>query len=431
MMQPHAPLPRLMAWAVALLIAAQLAAQDGDAFPAPEGILESVTPVAAPPLPAPAPGPRAMSDWDLYAGSIYANTSPLWVEAEYLLWWMRGNELPPLVTTSPAGTPREDAGVWGEPGTRTLLGGRGVDERARSGFRTSLGVRLGHWFDALMDSELQFDYLWLGDGQHSGDFQADWSEQAILARPFFNTELGRQDAQLIALPYVVAGGIAIETSSDLRAAGVMFRREWLRGSRGSLAWLTGYRYLELQERWDAREQILVTEPGGAVAMGTTFDILEGVSTWNEFHGGDLGVQWRRETGRWTWEVVARIALGGVARTVEIGGDTLIESPDGSAVIVPGGLLALPTNLGRHHSSRFATLPELSIRLRRQLTHHLALTVGYSLMAADHIVRTGDQLDLCVNPTQLNGGALGGPARPAVLMSDSTLCLHGLNIGLEW
>src|SRR6266496_5985866 len=34
-----------------------------------------------------------------------------WVRAEYLLWAVKGQPLPPLLTTSPPGTPRENAGV--------------------------------------------------------------------------------------------------------------------------------------------------------------------------------------------------------------------------------------------------------------------------------------------------------------------------------
>ena len=187
----------------------------------------------------------------------------MWVQAEYLLWWMRGNSLPPLVTTSPAGTPRAEAGVLGEPNTQVLFGGSRVDDEARSGFRTSLGVRLGHWFDVMMDSELQFDYLWLGDGQTSGDFQANSCEYAILARPFFNADWGEQDAQLISFPDVVAGGIQIETSSDFLAAGALFRHGWLRGDRGRLEWLAGYRYLQLQEQLSAHEALSCTDPGGS------------------------------------------------------------------------------------------------------------------------------------------------------------------------
>src|SRR5438876_765945 len=39
-----------------------------------------------------------------------------WVSADYLFGWVRASKLPPLVTTSLAGTPRAEAGVLGEPG---------------------------------------------------------------------------------------------------------------------------------------------------------------------------------------------------------------------------------------------------------------------------------------------------------------------------
>src|SRR5262245_25821908 len=39
----------------------------------------------------------------------------MWVNVEYLLWWAKGSPLPPLVSTSPAGTPVTSAGVLGTP----------------------------------------------------------------------------------------------------------------------------------------------------------------------------------------------------------------------------------------------------------------------------------------------------------------------------
>jgi hypothetical protein len=276
-----------------------------------------------------------------------------------------------------------------------------------------------------MDSELQFDYLWLGEGQASGDYQADSFQYAVLARPFFNTEQGQQDAQLIPRPDMVSGGIAIETSSDFMSTGVLFRQGWFRGDRGRVEWLAGYRYLQLQE------ELAINEVQVAEDL-TVVDIFDAVSTWNEFHGADLGLQWWTHLHGWTVEVVTKVAIGGIARTVDIAGDTITDPPGNSAATIsPGGLLALPTNIGRHHSCSFATAPELSIKLRRQLSRYLILTLGYSVMMVDNVARTGDQLDLVVNPTQINGGALPGIPRPAVLMNDSQLWLQGFNIGLEW
>ena len=147
---------------------------------------------------------------------------------------------------------------------------------------------------------------------------------------------------------------------------------------------------------------------------------------------DLGLQWWTHLHGWTVEVVTKVAIGGMSRTVDIGGETITDPPGNSdATVSAGGLLALPTNMGRHHSSCFATVPELSIKLRRQLSRYLILTLGYSVVVVDNVVRTGDQLDLVVNPTQIDGGALSGVPRPAVLMNDSQLWLQGFNIGLEW
>ncbi|MHB0959984.1 MAG: BBP7 family outer membrane beta-barrel protein [Pirellulaceae bacterium] len=430
MMKQSALIHAVVALCLAACVASALAAESDEAIPTPAQISELETGDTESWI-APMGLPRAVTDWDLYAGSVYANTSPLWVQAEYLLWWMRGNPLPPLVTSSAAGTPRSEAGVLGAPGTRVLLGGERVDDDARSGFRTSLGVRLGHWFDVCMDTELQFDYLWLGDGQTSGDFRADSLQYDILARPFYNAELEQQDAQLISFPNVATGGIWLETSSDFRAAGVVVRQGWLRGERGRLEWLAGYRYLQLQEELLAYESLVSTDPGGVIPLGTTFDIFEDVSTWNEFHGGDIGLQWWTHLRGWTVETTAKVAIGGWARSVEIRGETLTDSPGDEARLSAGGLLALPTNLGRHQSSSFSMAPELSIKVRRQLSRFLVLTLGYSVLVVDNVVRTGDQLDLVVNPTQINGGPLSGVPRPAVLMNDSRLWLQGFNIGLEW
>ncbi len=375
--------------------------------------------------------PRAVSDWDLYTGSVYANTSPVWVQAEYLLWWLRGNQVPPLATTSLPGTPRDEAGVLGAPGTELLFGSERVDDQARGGFRTALGVRLGHWFDALMDCELQGDYLWVGDGQSSGDFEADSRTTVILARPFVNAELGLPDALLVAYPDVAAGALGLETSSDFQAAGAAVRRGWLSGDLGRIEWLAGYRYMRLRETLLAHSTTIVTEAHGPVPAGTLFDMSDRFETWNEFHGGDVGLQWWTQAHGWTLEILTKVSLGGLSRIVSINGETVTQTPADDMVWQPGGLLAQPSNIGRRRSTCFTAAPELSLKLRRQVTRHLIFTVGYSLLAVDRVARTGDQLDLAVNPSQFHGGALIGPPRPAAWMNDSTLWLHGLTLGLEW
>ena len=52
-----------------------------------------------------------------------------WVGVDYLGFWVKGNHIPPLVTTSPLGTPQNQAGVLGQPGTSILFG----DQRHKHG----------------------------------------------------------------------------------------------------------------------------------------------------------------------------------------------------------------------------------------------------------------------------------------------------------
>ena len=122
----------------------------------------------------------------------------IWLRADYLMWWTSGMNLPPLVTTSPAGTEIGQAGVLGQPGTTILFGGNTVDTDGRSGVRTTIGM----WLDACHVWNLEFDYLTLGS--RGSSFDQTSTGDPILARPFFNlydlsTGLSHQDAELSGL----------------------------------------------------------------------------------------------------------------------------------------------------------------------------------------------------------------------------------------
>ena len=126
MMMRTAPIHAIFVALMAVFVPVSFAAQEPDAIPMPAQISE-LAPTETAPWAAPSGSASAVSDWDLYAGSVYANTSPIWVQAEYLLWWLRGNSLPPLVTTGPLGP---GAGALEAPGTQVLFGGERVgDER--------------------------------------------------------------------------------------------------------------------------------------------------------------------------------------------------------------------------------------------------------------------------------------------------------------
>ena len=59
------------------------------------------------------------------------------------MWWGKGTTLPPLVTTSPQGTPFPQAGVLGQPDTSVLFG----NQLGGNGMQTGGRVTFGMWLD--------------------------------------------------------------------------------------------------------------------------------------------------------------------------------------------------------------------------------------------------------------------------------------------
>ena len=106
------------------------------------------------------------------------------------------------------------------PCMETKTSTRGIDSVSERRWER----HLGHWFDELMQSDVEASLLWLGDGQRSGDFFTRSDGTPILARPFYNTQTGLPDSQLIAFPGVAAGQIGIATSSDLLSTGLVLVR---------------------------------------------------------------------------------------------------------------------------------------------------------------------------------------------------------------
>src|SRR5438105_10961923 len=90
--------------------------------------------------------PPALAEMPVSAAACLGDEGPcncrggrFWASGEYLFAWVQGYRLPPLATTSPAGTAQGSAGVLGLPTTGTLFGGSMVTNDLRSGFRLDTG----------------------------------------------------------------------------------------------------------------------------------------------------------------------------------------------------------------------------------------------------------------------------------------------------
>jgi hypothetical protein len=353
-------------------------------------------------------------------------------QADVLVWWVKGNSVPPLVTESPNGTQRPSAGVLGQPATSIVFGDTGIDDNYRLGLR----LTAGYWLDDCQINGLEATWFSLGDGANSGNFYDAAPGDAgsrIVARPFFNAVLGQQDAQLVAYPGIVGGDVRTLTASELHSLALLVRHNLDQTCGRRIDLVGGYRYLRFRESLNITENLVSLDTGGVVPVGTTFDVQDLFDTENDFHGGEVGLStvWKR--GCWDFDVLAKLALGNMHQQVTVDGRTVIAAPSQVPVVGQGGLLALPTNMGTYSWNEFAMIPELNMNLRYRFTECLSLQMGYSLLWVTEVARTGDQIDLAVNPNQLpiNGGNLVGPAVPAPMMGSTDMWAQGVNFGVVW
>lgn len=345
----------------------------------------------------------------------------VWGSAEFLLWWTKGSFVPPLVTTSPPGTPLGDAGVLGKPGTSVLFG----DDRINDGVRPGGRFTLGGWLSERHTLGIEANYFILAN--ETTNFFAASDGIPILARPFFDVTTGVNDSVKTAYPGFVKGSIDITASSQLQGAEVYFRQALCCGCCCRLDLLGGYRFLSLREDLGINDIEISNDPTNPL-FGIPIIIREGFDTANNFHGGELGLSGEMQRGQWFVRATAKAALGGTGRIVNINGTTQVNgfAPEN------GGLLALPTNIGHFPSNAFSFVPEVDLYLGYNICPKLRAFVGYSFLYWTNVVRPGDQIDLRINTTQPPlGDGLVGPPLPAFSNNHSDFWAQGFSFGLEF
>jgi hypothetical protein len=134
----------------------------------------------------------------------------------------------------------------------------------------------------------------------------------------------------------------------------------------------------------------------------------------------------------------KLALGDMREQVNIAGSTAYTPlPGGQTTTFNTGILAAGTNIGNHHSDRFAVIPELNFKLGFEINDHWRVWAGYDFLFVSNVVRPGDQIDRRLNPSQIPlpppAGAqpLVGVAQPAVLFRTTSFIAQGVSLGLQY
>jgi hypothetical protein len=292
----------------------------------------------------------------------------------------------------------------------------------------------------------------------------------IIARPFFDvnpdTGLPRQAAELVSYPGLSSGTIRVSAHDYFQSAGVTVRHPLCMGqlcggtscgtscntscetSCGTAAGascgggggcgpfccrvdlLVGYRYYRLSDDVTIAEHIDGLPQGRL--RDTSIDVIDSFRARNDFHGVEVGLAVQRYRGPWSFELMAKMALGNNHQVVTIDGRTTITQP-GQTTAGVGGLLAQPgTNMGTHVRDEFVVIPQLGFEVGYQVTCRLRAYMGYNLLYWAPVARAGNQISPYVDSARLfQSGRTPVLPFPDYDYHCSNFFAHGINAGLEF
>jgi hypothetical protein len=364
------------------------------------------------------------------------------------LWWVKGQVLPPLVTTQPfiGGAPAiGNSAVIGQPGTTVIFGGGPLDQTLWYGYRS----RAGFWIDECYMLGLEGSFLFLP--KHEG-FTAECGPGQVVSRPFFDTSTGAQNAELVCFPGVLCGSVTINTDTQIYGADVNLRRNLCCNSNCNTGYridgLIGFRYMGLYETVDITEDLTaINRP--PVPAGTLISVNDNFRVTNDFYGGQFGLAGEYRAGWFFADFRGQLALGATIQHTYINGTTSFTPPGGATQTFTGGLLAQPpaiqgttqlppSNIGAYQTTNFAVIPEVAVNIGVQPLPWLRLYTGYTFMYWSNVIRAGEQIPNSIDSRTLpplpNLTAPGGPVTAGgtslYQFHYNSLWMQGINFGTQ-
>jgi hypothetical protein len=377
-------------------------------------------------------GPRSRHRFD---DEFHRDTKEkCWASFDYTMSFFRDmHSAGPLATVGSPLDPHPT--VLGQPGTVVIFGDNNIGLGMYSGIKANAGLFLDA--DDHLSVEVVGWYVLLNHKEFG--FASDNTGSPPIGRPAFDVVAGKEIAFVDALPGQLVGGVGADVRSQLIGGEINARYHGYTGDRFHLDGLVGFRYLRLAESLSIHDQFTpltdnaVSFEGVPVPAGSAFSDLDRFATSNDFYGGQIGarVQWEGD-----WVVVGlfgKVGLGVTDQRVDISGSTTVTTPDGVARTAVGGVLALPSNIGSHDRTSLGFISEGGIDFGVNVTKHVQLSVGYSFLFWNQVLRPGGQIDRGINtnqvPTANAFGGTSGPVRPLAPLGEEAFWAHTICVGL--
>ncbi len=374
--------------------------------------------------------------YTLYEGrrmlaEIKQDNTQVWVQANFIHWWVRRDSTPALVTT---GNPGPTAGTLGNADTIILLGDGAIGPKEFSGIQVAAGM----WLDDDKLQAFEVGGFWLGNASREYYFASDSAGNPVLAQPVLAPG---ETSLLTAFPGVFKGDILVSNGMAMHGVEANCARNLYRLCGWSIDGIFGARYIYLNDTLTMLQNITVLPGGGGIPFagalqgpGSNFQLYDSFNVTNRFYGGQFGARFNWTHCRWDVGAVAKIAMGVTTHAVNIDGSTTLNAVNGTSTTTTGSSLAQSSNIGSHNSTDFSVVPEVNATLGYQLTPHLRLLLGYNIIYWNRIARAGDQIDRNIDLTQSPTDPTYVPNRvgtsPLFPNNRTDFWIHGLNLGVE-
>ena len=328
-------------------------------------------------------------------------------------------------------------GALGQPGTTILFG----DDDYRFGTRHGVRVQGGVYLDSEQTFSVDAAGFYIFPDNIQSRFASDDTGSPLIARPVLNAFVGQLRSFLTSTPGLFAGSTTVDARSELWGFETNARYEFELAPSIRANVLGGVRFVRLNERLGITDQLTPIVPGAFTFLGpanfvnppNTIRDQDLFETANNFYGVNLGsqVRWQKD---WLFlSAYGKVALGSTEEKLRIQGSTTLVTPTGNQT-APGGILALPSNIGNYSRSVFGVVPEAGLTLGIEPIRHVRATLGYSFLYWNNVLRPGAQIDRIVNPGQVptdsNFGVNNAGPHPIVDLMDKSFRVHTLNVGLE-
>jgi hypothetical protein len=382
-----------------------------------------------------------------------------WLRSDAMLWWTNGTHLPPLVTSNSSG----NSPIIGQPGTQVLFGSDTFLNEAQNtyllGGRGGARVTLGGWLDRCHRWGVEAD--WFTIGGQSIDYSNFSNGNPATGRPFFNVEPPAGESAEIVAQGNISGTVSVHDGDSFDATGFMVRYNLCccgcgcdpcggcgdegcsGGNASNLAdccdlnmnycrtdFLFGYRHYALRDGLTITESLDNRTPG----INIHTDIADNFSCHNDFNGADIGLNTELRRGRWSLNILSKMAFGTNRQTTVINGTTVNSSLVGppNPSFFPVGIYAVATNEGTYTQNEFVVIPQLGLELGYQVTNHTRAYLGYNILYWGNVMRSGDQIDRNIDPRNWANApdAANALPFPQFLDRQSSFWAQGINLGLE-